>query len=138
MIMRPVRLPELPTTPDDLVVTRAHAKARIELPGRRSRLEESPLCLFHDGAFLTASHPEPVGTVLKLELLLPEGLTLGALAEVVWIRLRCATLDRPSGMAVQIHFVEHGGRRILAEDLPPDWWTPHAWGAEAVLQRSAA
>lgn len=138
MRMLPMRLPDLPRSSSETASRRVHARADVELAARGTDTHDVAVDLFHDGLFLGAQHPEPVGTLMKLDLHL-SGLDLRALGEVVWIRLRGSELERPSGMAVRLLYVEHRERRLLAEDLPPDWWTPHAWTAGDVpAERSAA
>lgn len=75
--------------------------------------------LSRGGMFVPLRPPRPVGTLMRLAICLtdPDEEVKGY-GEVVWIRVRDESSDRPAGMGIQFRHLEGEGGDLLSRRLP--------------------
>lgn len=93
------------------------AEVRLQFPNSES-FEGSSGNVSRGGLFVATPRPQPVGTLIRLELDLPGASeTVRGFGEVVWIRVREASPSRPAGMGVQFRHLEPPGEEVLTKHL---------------------
>jgi len=97
--------------------------ARYRSPTAFEYVEEQCFDLSSGGMFISSPSPAPAGTLLKLECVADDEITISGVARVVWLREKPDD-DQPAGMGVKFVKLDPKGRQaietILARSEPEE------------------